>query len=159
MKHCNIISTISGDNKDTLAIGELPTPSSTPTSVRKNRRRSNLFTPGKGGKNEDKKGGLGGDKDKGEVGSGRSIPVRQGYLYKKSNKSFSKVQSCFGFKKSTPKFWRQINKRGGGGFLIRRAIYNQYCKIFFYIFFNWRYQTYSRNEILNLFFYATVRGG
>merc|ERR1719300_1241856 len=29
-------------------------------------------------------------KDAGEVGSGRSIPIRQGYLYKKSSKSFSK---------------------------------------------------------------------
>ena len=32
-----------GENKENR--GELPTPSSTPTSVRKNRRRSNLFTP------------------------------------------------------------------------------------------------------------------
>lgn len=61
--------------------GELPTPSSTPTSVRKN-RRSNLFTPSGKGKGEEKRAG--------EVGSGRNIPVRQGYLYKKSNKSFSK---------------------------------------------------------------------
>ncbi len=47
-------------------------------------RRSNLFTPSGKGKGEEKRPG--------EVGSGRSIPVRQGILYKKSNKSFSKVQ-------------------------------------------------------------------
>ena len=88
----NFFCVFLGDNKDTLTLGELPTPSSTPTSVRKNRRRSNLFTPGKATKNEDKKAALGltGSDNKGEVGSGRSIPVRQGYLYKKSNKSFSK---------------------------------------------------------------------
>jgi len=88
----NSSGSASGDNKDTLAIGELPTPSSTPTSVRKNRRRSNLFTPGKTVKSDDKKGPADKlvDKGGGEVGSGRSIPVRQGYLYKKSNKSFSK---------------------------------------------------------------------
>jgi hypothetical protein len=31
------------------------------------------------------------------VGSGRNIPVRQGYLYKKSNKSFSKVSISLHF--------------------------------------------------------------
>jgi len=63
--------------------GDLPTPSNTPTSVRKNKRRSNLFTP------SSKKGGAE-EKKCGEVGSGRSIPIRQGYFYKKSSKSFSK---------------------------------------------------------------------
>ena len=71
------------------------TPSSTPTSARKNRRRSNLFTPSK--KSEDKPGSSNAVSNPGshppnqpQMGSGRSIPVRQGYLYKKSNKSFSK---------------------------------------------------------------------
>ena len=78
-----------GENKENR--GELPTPSSTPTSVRKNRRRSNLFTPSGKGKTEDKRAAAGAaTKDAGEVGSGRSIPIRQGYLYKKSSKSFSK---------------------------------------------------------------------
>ena len=62
---------------------DLPTPSSTPTTSRKSRRKSNLFTPSK--KNEEK------DKSKnGEVGSGRAIPIKQGYLYKKSNKALNK---------------------------------------------------------------------
>ena len=72
------------------------TPSSTPTSARKNRRRSNLFTPSK--KSEDKPGNSGAaashpgsqPPNQPQMGSGRSIPLRQGYLYKKSNKSFSK---------------------------------------------------------------------
>ena len=72
-----------GENKENR--GELPTPSSTPTSVRKNRRRSNLFTPSGKVKTEEKRSA-----GSGEVGSGRSIPIRQGYLYKKSSKSFSK---------------------------------------------------------------------
>ncbi|KAK7092472.1 arf-GAP with GTPase, ANK repeat and PH domain-containing protein 1-like isoform X4 [Littorina saxatilis] len=56
---------------------DLPTPSSTPTQSRKNRRRSNLFNPK--GKDDDKK------QDGEKVGSGRAIPVKQGYLYKKSH--------------------------------------------------------------------------
>ncbi|KAB7504114.1 Centaurin-gamma-1A [Armadillidium nasatum] len=60
---------------------DLPTPSSTPTTTRKSRRKSNLFTPKK---NDDK------DKKNEEVGSGRAIPVKQGYLYKKSNKALNK---------------------------------------------------------------------
>ncbi|XP_076054952.1 centaurin gamma 1A isoform X2 [Oratosquilla oratoria] len=62
---------------------DLPTPSSTPTTTRKSRRKSNLFTPSK--KNDEK------DKNKnGELGSGRAIPLKQGYLYKKSNKALNK---------------------------------------------------------------------
>ncbi|XP_052093516.1 centaurin-gamma-1A-like isoform X9 [Mytilus californianus] len=58
---------------------DLPTPSSTPTQSRKNRRRSNLFNNPKG-KEEEKK------VPEGEkVGSGRAIPLKQGYLYKKSH--------------------------------------------------------------------------
>ena len=82
---------------------ELPTPSSTPTSSRKNRRRSNLFTPSKKNQNSDvdskDQNGLHGTGSGAgntssvqgpQLGSGRSIPIRQGLLYKKSNKSFSK---------------------------------------------------------------------
>ncbi|KAK3757031.1 hypothetical protein RRG08_041807 [Elysia crispata] len=58
---------------------DLPTPSSTPTQSRKNRRRSNLFNPKS--KEEEKKQAADGEK----VGSGRTIPLKQGYLYKKSN--------------------------------------------------------------------------
>ena len=64
------------DNKD------LPTPSSTPTTTRKSRRKSNLFTPKKSDEKEKNKNG--------EVGSGRAIPIKQGYLYKKSNKALNK---------------------------------------------------------------------
>ncbi|XP_076314914.1 centaurin gamma 1A [Tachypleus tridentatus] len=62
---------------------DLPTPSSTPTTSRKTRRRSNLFPPLKKGE-EDKK------LKNGEVGSGRHIPLRQGYLYKRSSKTLNK---------------------------------------------------------------------
>ncbi|CAC5395625.1 AGAP [Mytilus coruscus] len=58
---------------------DLPTPSSTPTQSRKNRRRSNLFNNPKG-KEEEKKVSEGE-----KVGSGRAIPLKQGYLYKKSH--------------------------------------------------------------------------
>jgi Arf-GAP/GTPase/ANK repeat/PH domain-containing protein 1/3 len=77
------------------------TPSSTPTSARKNRRRSNLFTPSKKSSDDKSGGGSGGGgaasaasshgvPNQPQMGSGRCIPMRQGYLYKKSNKSFSK---------------------------------------------------------------------
>ena len=79
------------------------TPSSTPTTSRKSRRRSNLFTPSKKTAepevagtgtpaSKDGVGGAGGATgDVPQMGSGRSIPIRQGVLYKKSNKSaFSK---------------------------------------------------------------------
>ncbi|XP_022919737.1 centaurin-gamma-1A isoform X2 [Onthophagus taurus] len=60
---------------------DLPTPSSTPTTSRKNRRRSNIFTAKKG---DDKL------KNGGDIGSGRAIPLKQGYLYKRSNKPLNK---------------------------------------------------------------------
>ncbi|CAK1598426.1 unnamed protein product [Parnassius mnemosyne] len=60
---------------------DLPTPSSTPTTSRKSRRRSNLFTPSKKGDDRFKNG---------ELGSGRAIPLKQGYLYKKSSKALNK---------------------------------------------------------------------
>ncbi|GIY26843.1 centaurin-gamma-1A [Caerostris darwini] len=62
---------------------DLPTPCSTPTTSRKTRRRSNLFPPLKKGE-DDKKS------KNGEVGSGRVIPLRQGYLYKRSCKALNK---------------------------------------------------------------------
>ncbi|XP_044742193.1 centaurin-gamma-1A [Chrysoperla carnea] len=60
---------------------DLPTPSSTPTTSRKSRRRSNLFTPSKKGDDKLKNG---------ELGSGRAIPLKQGYLYKRSSKTLNK---------------------------------------------------------------------
>jgi Arf-GAP with GTPase, ANK repeat and PH domain-containing protein 1/3/4/5/6/9/11 len=60
---------------------ELPTPTSTPTTARKSRRRSNLFIPSS--KKEDKL-------KNSELGSGRSIPLKQGYLYKRSSKTLNK---------------------------------------------------------------------
>ena len=62
---------------------ELPTPTSTPTTSRKSRRRSNLFIPSK---KEDKSKNVETDK----LGSGRSIPIKQGYLYKRSSKTLNK---------------------------------------------------------------------
>ncbi|KAH8377844.1 hypothetical protein KR093_007449 [Drosophila rubida] len=62
---------------------ELPTPTSTPTTSRKSRRRSNLFIPSSS-KKSDK------EPKSSELGSGRSIPIKQGYLYKRSSKSLNK---------------------------------------------------------------------
>ncbi|XP_025408170.1 centaurin-gamma-1A isoform X1 [Sipha flava] len=62
---------------------DLPTPSSTPTTTRKTRRRSNLFNPSK---KDDKNRCL----TTGELGSGRAIPLKQGYLYKRSSKGLNK---------------------------------------------------------------------
>lgn len=59
---------------------DLPTPSSTPTTSRKSRRRSNLFIPSSK-KSEIKLS---------ELGSGRAIPIKQGYLYKRSSNSLNK---------------------------------------------------------------------
>lgn len=73
----------SAHHPDANNVTDLPTPSSTPTTSRKSRRKSNLFTPSK--KNEDKE-----RSKNGEVGSGRAIPIKQGYLYKKSNKTLNK---------------------------------------------------------------------
>lgn len=72
------------DNNQTPVIKDkdLPTPSSTPTTSRKSRRRSNLFTPSK--KADDKL------KNGGDIGVGRAIPLKQGYLYKKSSKPLNK---------------------------------------------------------------------
>jgi len=59
------------------------TPTSTPTTSRKSRRRSNLFIPSSS-KKTDK------ETKSSELGSGRSIPIKQGYLYKRSSKSLNK---------------------------------------------------------------------
>lgn len=61
---------------------ELPTPTSTPTTSRKSRRRSNLFIPSSKKADDKLKNS--------ELGSGRAIPLKQGYLYKRSSKSLNK---------------------------------------------------------------------
>lgn len=60
---------------------DLPTPTSTPTTSRKSRRRS--FIPSSK-KSEDKL------KLNELIGSGRAIPIKQGYLYKRSTSSLNK---------------------------------------------------------------------
>ncbi|KAI4495562.1 hypothetical protein M0802_008574 [Mischocyttarus mexicanus] len=56
--------------------GELRSSILTPTTIRKFRRKSNIFTPSKKEKY-----------NMGEMGVGREIPVKQGYLFKRSSKS------------------------------------------------------------------------
>ncbi|XP_046742447.1 centaurin-gamma-1A [Diprion similis] len=56
--------------------GELRTSILTPTTIRKFRRKSNIFTPSKKEKY-----------NMGEMGVGREIPAKQGYLFKRSSKS------------------------------------------------------------------------
>ncbi|XP_063906737.1 centaurin-gamma-1A isoform X2 [Zophobas morio] len=73
------VDNVHSNSKDSK---DLPTPSSTPTTARKSRRRSNLFTPSK--KGDDKL------KNVGDFGSGRAIPLKQGYLYKRSSKPLNK---------------------------------------------------------------------
>uniref|UniRef100_A0A182NF28 Small monomeric GTPase n=1 Tax=Anopheles dirus TaxID=7168 RepID=A0A182NF28_9DIPT len=65
---------------------ELPTPTSTPTTSRKSRRRSNLFIPSSSKKEQQQQEKI----KNGELGSGRAIPIKQGYLYKRSSKSLNK---------------------------------------------------------------------
>lgn len=72
----SIASSAAKDPKD------LPTPSSTPTTSRKTRRRSNLFIPSSKKAEEKLKNS--------ELGSGRAIPIKQGYLYKRSSNSLNK---------------------------------------------------------------------
>jgi Arf-GAP with GTPase, ANK repeat and PH domain-containing protein 1/3/4/5/6/9/11 len=90
------------------------TPSSTPTAARKSRRRSNLFIPTK--KNDEKlKGNC-------ELGSGRKIPIKQGYLYKKSSKSLNKewkkkyVTLCDGCLSYYPSLVGKANEQTNIGF-------------------------------------------
>ncbi|KAH9582449.1 Arf-GAP with GTPase, ANK repeat and PH domain-containing protein 2, variant 3 [Schistosoma haematobium] len=65
------------DNNESL------TPSSTPTHSRKNRRKSNLFQK----RNEDERER---EKKLNGIGSGRAIPLKQGFLYKRTCKPLSK---------------------------------------------------------------------
>ena len=51
---------------------------------RKNRRRSNLFAPSRKGGEEERR------LKAAELGSGRAIPIKQGYLYKRSQKALNK---------------------------------------------------------------------
>uniref|UniRef100_A0A240PNT9 Centaurin-gamma-1A n=1 Tax=Anopheles atroparvus TaxID=41427 RepID=A0A240PNT9_ANOAO len=77
----------SGSAKDSGKDGkELPTPTSTPTTSRKSRRRSNLFIPSSSKKEQQQQEKI----KNGELGSGRAIPIKQGYLYKRSSKSLNK---------------------------------------------------------------------
>lgn len=72
-----------------LGIKDLPTPTSTPTASRKSRRRSNLFIPSSSSLSSASKK-CEKDLKNGELGSGRAIPLKQGYLYKRSSKSLNK---------------------------------------------------------------------
>ncbi|XP_049283589.1 centaurin-gamma-1A isoform X3 [Anopheles funestus] len=75
-----------GSGKDGKDGKELPTPTSTPTTSRKSRRRSNLFIPSSSKKEQQQQEKI----KNGELGSGRAIPIKQGYLYKRSSKSLNK---------------------------------------------------------------------
>ncbi|VDL59477.1 unnamed protein product [Hymenolepis diminuta] len=66
-----------GETKDSL------TPSSTPTQSRKTRPKSNLFRKTDDNREKEKKVIDG-------IGSGRSIPIKQGYLYKRTCKPLNK---------------------------------------------------------------------
>lgn len=61
------------------------TPLSTPNAARKNKRRSNLFQKDKDKDKQGKSNGCGL-----EYGSGRCIPVKQGFLLKRSSKGLNK---------------------------------------------------------------------
>ncbi|TNN18175.1 Centaurin-gamma-1A isoform 1 [Schistosoma japonicum] len=65
------------DNNESL------TPSSTPTHSRKNRRKSNLFQK----RNDEERER---EKKLNGIGSGRAIPLKQGFLYKRTCKPLSK---------------------------------------------------------------------
>ena len=65
----------------------IPTPSSTPTAQRKNRRISNLFQRPKDVHHEEKVQRAILDAN---MGMGRTIPVKQGHLYKRSSKTLNK---------------------------------------------------------------------
>lgn len=94
---------------------EQTTPLQTPNTSRKNRRKSNLFsgTPLSGkSKNAD-------DKYKnGEVGVGRAIPIKQGYLYKKSKKTLNKdwkkkyvtlIDGCITYHRTLHEYMNNVN--------------------------------------------------
>jgi len=62
---------------------DFSSPCTTPTPVRKNRRRSNIFSKKDGDDKKLKNGDA-------KVGHGRVIPLKQGYLFKHSSKALSK---------------------------------------------------------------------
>ena len=83
--------------------------------------------------------------------------VKQSYINR-----YVIVYYSIGFKKSTSKFWRQINKSGREKFyfnFVKPTPYNIFSYILFDIFNRWN-QTYSRKEIQNLFYFTRLfRGG
>lgn len=96
-----------GNTAATASVSQiLPTPSSTPNTQRKNRRISNIFRTGKDslGGNSGKDHGSGGAAHFNEysadptsnsgtllsMGVGREIPIREGVLYKRSNKALNR---------------------------------------------------------------------
>ncbi|XP_071787866.1 arf-GAP with GTPase, ANK repeat and PH domain-containing protein 1-like isoform X2 [Asterias amurensis] len=83
---------LSGGSREGSRDSSQPSPSSTPNFTRKSRRKSNLFTqPGKGNKvTETKNGAEPVPRPSHGIGSGRSIPIMQGLLYKRSSKSLNK---------------------------------------------------------------------
>uniref|UniRef100_A0A7E4VV04 Centaurin-gamma-1A n=1 Tax=Panagrellus redivivus TaxID=6233 RepID=A0A7E4VV04_PANRE len=69
----------------------LPTPTSTPTTQRKNRRISHLFRSGnKSNNNTNHPDGRASMSSECSVGPGRLIPIKQGTLYKRSSKALNK---------------------------------------------------------------------
>ncbi|RNA43200.1 Centaurin-gamma [Brachionus plicatilis] len=74
---------LNGSKEAEQSIPTAITPCSTPNQKRKdtNRRRSNLFTPNK---KEEKQNRIN------DMGVGRSIPIKQGFLYKKTNSTINK---------------------------------------------------------------------
>ncbi|XP_022088418.1 arf-GAP with GTPase, ANK repeat and PH domain-containing protein 1-like isoform X2 [Acanthaster planci] len=82
---------LSGGSREGSRDSSQPSPSSTPNFTRKSRRKSNLFTqPGKGKQPETKNGAEPVARPAHGIGSGRSIPIMQGLLYKRSSKSLNK---------------------------------------------------------------------
>ncbi|VDM96822.1 unnamed protein product [Thelazia callipaeda] len=71
----------------TTSTNHLLTPTSTPTTQRRNRRISNLFQRPKDHGHDDKSHRSTADIN---MGMGRAIPVKQGHLYKRSSKTLNK---------------------------------------------------------------------
>uniref|UniRef100_A0A914WK39 Uncharacterized protein n=1 Tax=Plectus sambesii TaxID=2011161 RepID=A0A914WK39_9BILA len=73
----------------TSSSSQLPTPSSTPTVQRKNRRISNIFQrQGHNKESSEEKHRANGEPS--TIGVGRAIPIKQGHLYKRSSKTLNK---------------------------------------------------------------------
>ncbi|GMS90895.1 hypothetical protein PENTCL1PPCAC_13070 [Pristionchus entomophagus] len=75
-----------GMEASSVSTSHLPTPSSTPTTQRKNRRISNIFQrPSKGSSSDQHHNSHHSHEEKmRDVGQGRAIPIMQGQLYKRS---------------------------------------------------------------------------